>query len=121
MTGIEKKVIDTDDYCLIGLSNLRDRGFANENWTLQDVCQTRSGLWQAMSIGHFVVGTKTSGGPTGTTTGMKFSKHGYPSRDSPNLHWVFRNKSKGKVLTETTLLVQKATRGRRDFVHQATK
>lgn len=31
-----------------------------------------------MSIGYFVVGTKTSRYPTGTTTGMKFSKHGYP-------------------------------------------
>lgn len=78
-------MIDTDDYCLIGLSNLRGRCFANENWTLQDVCEIRSGLWHVMSIGHFAVDSKTSGGPTGTMAGMKFSKYGYTSRDSPNL------------------------------------
>lgn len=115
-------MIDTSE-CLTGF--LRDKGyqpgtrfkngFSNGDWTLKKVCQwnctlkeviqTRYGLWQAMSIEDFVVGTKTSCGPISTMTGMKFSKHGYPSRDSLNLYWVFQNKSKGKVLAETTVAV----------------
>lgn len=67
------------------------RGLSDIDWTLKEF-STGYGLWHAMSIVHFVVGSKILGCPTYIMTGMKFSKHGYPSRDSPNLHWVSRNK-----------------------------
>lgn len=38
---------------------------------------------------------------------MKFLKHGYSSRDLPNLPWVFLNESKSKVLTGTGLHIQR--------------
>lgn len=83
--------------------------FSNGIGIVRRFFQVGNRVWNAISIGHFPVGTKTSGSPTGTTAGMKFLKHGYPSWDLPNVQWVFLNKSRSKELTETVCLVCKAT------------
>ena len=71
-------------------------------------------------MGNIAIGMKTSYRPLGITAGGKFPNNGYSPRDSPNIYPVFETSEKQRSYIGT-LLVQKETRGRRDFMHKATK
>lgn len=91
-------------------TNLGSRGFAKRIWVL-----AYSVRWGTLQIG-----VKTSYRPLGATTGMMFSKNGYPNLGLTKPILVVQTNGKQRS-DKGTLLVRTTTRGRHDFEHKATK